>query len=117
MRAVCAFIILALAAPAASAQVRAGEPYTFLRTQIGFTDDQIAAIGDDKVVTKIIETGESREVAIAGVVRIRATTSFFLRMFRDIERFDTAAPAVIESARFFTDRRSPEQHSARARPG
>lgn len=94
MRAVCAFIILALAAPVASAQVRAGEPHTFLRTQIGFTDDQIAAIDDDKVVTKIIETGESREVAIAGVVRIRATTSFFLRMFRDIERFDTAAIAV-----------------------
>ena len=92
MRTVCVSFALALATPAVSAQVRSGEPHAFLRTQIGFTDDQIAAIDDDRVVTKVIMTGESREVAIAGVVRIRATTSFFLRMFRDIERFDTAVP-------------------------
>ncbi len=33
-----------------------------------------------------VETDEPREVTISGAVHIRATTDFFLRMYKDIER-------------------------------
>jgi len=77
----------------AHAQSPSGPPYDFLRTQIGFDDAQLNAVAAGTAVTKVLETPERREVAIAGVVHLRASTRFFLRMFRDIENFDTAALA------------------------
>ena len=86
---------LALLLPGVSgAQVPSGEPYDFLRTQIGYTETELRAIADGQAVTKVLDTAEPREIAISGVVRLRASTSYFLRMFRDIERFDTAALAI-----------------------
>jgi len=77
-----------------TAQVRPDEPHTFLRTHIGYTDADLKALDAGKAVTRAIDTDEPREVAISGAVHIRATTDFFLRMYKDIERFDTAALAI-----------------------
>ena len=86
---------LLLCAPVTGyAQVRPEEPYTFLRTHIGYTDADLKALDAGKAVTRAIDTKEPREVAISGAVHIRATTDFFLRMYKDIERFDTAALAI-----------------------
>ena len=38
---------------------------------------------------KVLPTSVKNELAILGTARIRATTEFFLRMYRDIERFET----------------------------
>jgi hypothetical protein len=76
------------------AQVRPDEPHTFLRTDIGYTDAELKALDAGKAVTRALDTEEPREVAISGAVHIRATTDFFLRMYKDIERFDTAALAI-----------------------
>lgn len=78
----------------AHAQGPTGPPYDFLRSQIGYTEDELQAVAAGKAVTKVLETPEAREVAISGTVHLRASTSFFLRMFRDIEHFDTAALAI-----------------------
>ena len=86
---------LLLAAPVTGyAQVQPDEPHTFLRTHIGYSDSDLTALDAGKAVTRAIETNEPREVAISGAVHIRATTDFFLRMYKDIERFDTAALAI-----------------------
>lgn len=78
------------------AQVPSGPPYEFLHNQIGYSDDELRAIASGEAVAKLLETPEGREIAVSGVVHLRASTSFFLRMFRDIERFDTAALAIKE---------------------
>ena len=41
-----------------SAQVPSGEPYDFLRTEIGYTENELRAIADRKAVTKVVETPE-----------------------------------------------------------
>ena len=80
-------------ATTASAQAPSGVPYDFLRKEIGYDEQELVWVSEGRAVTKVLETPEKREIAIAGVVRFRATTSFFLSMFEDIERFDTAASA------------------------
>lgn len=85
-----AVALLILVTPAA-AQDRV---HDFLRDDVGYTDEELTALDGGKAVTKAIATGETREVAISGAVHIRATTDFFLRMYKDIERFDTAALAI-----------------------
>jgi len=87
--------LLILVLPRVSfAQTPTGPPYEFLRTEIGYAEEELRAIADGEAVTKVLDTSEPREIAISGVVHLRASTSFFLRMFRDIERFDTAAMAI-----------------------
>ena len=88
------FISVCLTAQVAWAQAPSGEPYDFLRTQIGYTDAELQSIAQGEAVTKVLDTPEKREVAISGVVHLRASTSFFLRMLKDIERFDTSALAI-----------------------
>ena len=78
----------------AGAQIREGEPHHLLETHVGLSDGELQSMDDGKVVVKVLKIDDSREVAIVGVVRIRATTDFFLRMFRDIESFDTAATNI-----------------------
>lgn len=78
------------------AQGANGPPVDFLRSQIGFGDAELGVVAEGRAVTRVVETPEKREVAIAGVVRIRTPTAFFLRMFRAIEGFDTAARVARE---------------------
>ncbi len=83
--------LVVLSAFTLAAQTREGEPHRFLETHAGFTAAELRSMDEGGVVVKVLDTGDAREVAIVGVARIRATTDFYLRMFRDIERFDTAA--------------------------
>ena len=86
---------LSLSLPtAAFAQTPSGPPFDFLAKEIGYSPEELSAITDGNAVTKVLETPEQREIAISGVVHLHASTSFFLRMFRDIESFDTAALAA-----------------------
>jgi hypothetical protein len=78
----------------ASSQDRSEEPHKFLSTHIGYSAAELDELDAGKAVTRAIKTEEPREVAISGAVHIRATTDFFLRMYQDIERFDTAALAI-----------------------
>ncbi len=87
-------LVSALSVGLANAQVRQGEPHNLLRTHVGLSDAELRAMEEGKVITKVLDVEDSREVAIVGVARIRATTSFFLRMFRNIETFDTAASQI-----------------------
>lgn len=75
----------------AAAQAPSGAPYEFLRHEIGFGEEDLAALAGEQAIGRVVETPEKREIAIAGAVHIRASTAFFLRMFRAIESFDTAA--------------------------
>ncbi|HSF14797.1 MAG TPA: hypothetical protein VLK65_04530 [Vicinamibacteria bacterium] len=91
-----AFALLASALPAGftNAQVRPGEPHNLLRTQVGFSESELTDMDGGKAFARVLDMKDGKEVAIVGVVRIRATTDFFLRMFRDIERFDTGASQI-----------------------
>jgi len=68
---------------------RAQEPHRFLSTHGTLTEAELAQVDGGVVVVKVIETNVKNELAILGAARIRATTEFFLRMYRDIERFET----------------------------
>ena len=84
----------ALSAGLANAQIRQGEPHTLLKNHVGLSEGELRAMDGGKVIVEVLDLKDSREVAIVGVARIRATTDFFLRMFRDIERFDTGASQI-----------------------
>ena len=77
-------VLLGLAA-ASPAQ----EPRRFLSTEGMLSAAEIGEVDGGRVVVKGLPTGVGSEIAILGATRIRATTEFFLRMYRDIERFET----------------------------
>ena len=65
------------------------EPHRFLKTYGTFSDAELGQLDSGTVVVKILPSRVKNEMAILGTARIRATTEFFLRMYRDIERFET----------------------------
>jgi len=67
----------------------AQEPHRFLSNQGGLSETELASVDGGAVVVKVLPTSVDNELAILGTARIRATTEFFLRMYRDIERFET----------------------------
>jgi hypothetical protein len=67
----------------------AQEPQRFLSTHGTLTPAEIAQVEGGAVVVKVLPTSVKNEAAILGTARVRATTEFFLRMYRDIERFET----------------------------
>jgi hypothetical protein len=83
-RAFATAFLLALAAPA-----RPQEPQRFLSTHGTLTPAEIAAVEGGSVVVKRLETPVKNELAILGAARVGDTSEFFLRMYRDIERFET----------------------------
>jgi hypothetical protein len=80
-----AALILFLDVTRASGQ----EPETFLKTYAAFSEQDVSRVEGGQVVVKVLSTGVKNEAAVVGAARIRATTEFFLRMYRDIERFET----------------------------
>jgi hypothetical protein len=84
MRPVALVAFLALAASSG-----AQEPHRFLSTHGTLTQAEISAVDGGGVVVKVLPTSVKNELAVLGTGRIRATTEFFLRMYRDIERFET----------------------------
>jgi hypothetical protein len=67
----------------------AQEPHRFLSTQGRLSQTELASVDGGAVVVKVLPTSVKNELAILGAARIRATSEFFLRMYRDIERFET----------------------------
>ena len=67
----------------------AQEPQTFLKTHAGFSDEELRAIDRGSVIVKTVRTPSKEEVTIVGVGLFKASTAFFLRMYRDIERFES----------------------------
>ncbi len=67
----------------------AQEPQRFLSTHGTLTPAEMGMVESGGVVVKVLPTPVKNELAILGAVRVRATTEFFLRMYRDIERFET----------------------------
>jgi hypothetical protein len=67
----------------------AQEPQRFLSTYGTLTPAEIDRVDGGGVVVKVVPTSVKNELAILGAARIRATSEFFLRMYRDIERFET----------------------------
>jgi hypothetical protein len=60
----------------------------FLRNYAGFSEVDIQAMDAGSVIVKSLETDAKSEVMLVGVSLIEAPTEFFLRMYRDIERFE-----------------------------
>jgi len=79
----------ALAVGMAAQPPRPRDLPTFLTEDIGLSADEVAPLESGQVVAATLDTGIGHEVAIIASVRIRATTEFFLRMYSDIERFET----------------------------
>jgi hypothetical protein len=67
----------------------AQEPHRFLSTHGTLTPAELENLDSGGVVVKVLQASVKNELAILGTARIRATTDFFLRMYRDIERFET----------------------------
>lgn len=72
-----------------SARGEAQEPHRFLSTHGTLTPSEIGLLDGGGVVVKVLPTPVKNELAVLGTARIRANTEFFLRMYRDIERFET----------------------------
>ncbi len=68
--------------------VDAVPPLEFLRTQIGFTDEEFQKLEKGEAVARILETSLDREVAVFGVVWIKAPKDLYLDEYRDIEKFE-----------------------------
>ncbi len=67
----------------------AQEPQTFLKTHAGFSEEELRAIDQGSVIVKTVRTPSKEEITIMGVALFKASTAFFLRMYRDIERFES----------------------------
>jgi hypothetical protein len=65
------------------------EPGRFLTTYAGFSQEEVSRVEGGQVVVRVLATGVKNEAAVVGAARIGASTGFFLRMYRDIERFET----------------------------
>ena len=63
--------------------------HVFLTGDIGLDPEALGRVDAGGVIAQVLDTDIDNEAAILGVVHIRATTEFFLRMYRDIERFET----------------------------
>lgn len=65
------------------------EPHNFLSTVAGFSDAELAAMDQGSVIVKTVRTGVDSEVALVGAALFRTSTEFFLKMYEDIERFES----------------------------
>jgi hypothetical protein len=77
--------------PAVTAIAQTPRPgiHAFLAEQADVSGAELQALDGGQILVKTLDTKIGSEAALIGVVRLRATTSFFLRMFEDIERFET----------------------------
>lgn len=72
-----------------------GASRAFLREQFGLQAADLHTIAAGGVVARSLETSEGREVATLGVVRLRASASFYASQLRDIVNFKRD-PAVLQ---------------------
>ena len=79
----------------AGAEEAPQELATFLRDRIGFTGKELADLRREEVVAKVLPS-DQQEVAVFGIVLVKAPADFFVERFRDIESYKkgTSAPLV-----------------------
>lgn len=78
-------------APPVSCPQQTGlNPRDFLKKYAEFGERDIQRVRAGEVVVKLLQPASAKEVAVAGVVRVKATTDFFLREYCDIETFKKA---------------------------
>jgi hypothetical protein len=80
-------LLLLVCAVPAWAQLNESQPHSFLQKHFKFSRDELSAIDQGKVVTKLPATQDKREVAALGVVRLNVSGEFFLQQFTSIETF------------------------------
>lgn len=88
----------------------------FMTTYLELSSSQVSAIHRGNIVTTDLPAGDSREVVVAGAVRIGVTPAFFLERVRDVEDFRrgenvravgmlSRPPSLSDFDRFVLDRR------------
>jgi hypothetical protein len=98
VRSAClAGLIIGLAEPGTRA-APAPDPRTLLKEIAGFTDADWAAVDAGTAVAKVIDS-ETREIAIAGAVRIVATRELLASRIREVENLQRSA-VVLNVGRF-----------------
>ena len=70
-------------------RAQTSEPHNLLRTAAGFSEAELGAMDQGSVVVKAVRTPVDSEVALVGAALFRTSTDFFLRMYEDIERFES----------------------------
>lgn len=76
------------------------EPHTLLQTYLDFSEKNLQAMDEGKVVAKTFESDEVRnEVAAFGVMKMNLSKELFLEQFRDIVNF-TKGPEIKALAKF-----------------
>jgi hypothetical protein len=81
--------LVAALATVSAVRAQAPEPHTFLQKYAGFSDTELREMDQGKVVVKTLRSPVGHEITIVGVALFKASTEFFLRMYRDIERFES----------------------------
>jgi hypothetical protein len=78
-----------------NAQEPPQELMAFLRARIGLTAKEMAGVRRGEVIAKVLPS-EQQEVAVFGVVFVKAPANFFVERFRDIESYKkgTSVPLV-----------------------
>ncbi len=91
--------ILLLGALLADMHALSPELETFLQERIEFSQKDLKALEQGKVVTKLLDTEKKPEVAVFGIMHLNMPVSFYLSRYRDIESFMRSSQ-VAEIARF-----------------
>jgi hypothetical protein len=85
---VVSFLVLALlTSPTLYSQSKETALQALLRKQLKLTSADIAGLTQGRVLAKIIDSKEKREVVAIGVVRVNISQEEFLRRYRDISGF------------------------------
>jgi hypothetical protein len=80
---VVAFVVLSLATSAAYAQTSLPELQKLLREKVAFDETDFAALGRGETIVTLAPVQDKREIAVAGLVNLRANADEFLRSYRD----------------------------------
>ena len=66
----------------------------FLQNCAHLSDAEIGDVTSGKVVTKLLQTTEEREMAVVGIVQVDATRDTFVQSLRDIESFKRSSEVL-----------------------
>ncbi len=77
------------------------QPIDSLRRFTALSIEEWKLVQNGQILAKILEPNHERELAVAGVARVRVSRECFLERFRDIESFKKA-PAVKQIGKFST---------------
>jgi len=94
-----ALFLIDPASPGAQAPLIPEPANTILLRDAGFTQGQLVLARNGRVVVRMLEMADPKEVAVAGVTRVAVSKEQFFAQYRDIERFKQHE-AVLQLGRF-----------------